>query len=338
MNFHSFYDRQDHKTCVDWIASKKTERRLISFCSSFFQLMAIRKMCSDFQNHGLDVKFIPISKPTAASQQEEDFQCGICSASFNLKPSLLEHVQLKHRRNKETPEEQQNQPKIELKSCSDCATKFRNDFDLYKHRRNGCQEIQQVEQNVPENIIEESPLPQQQHASNQCSECGQYFKFRIQLIKHSKIHQKNSDAAAEPPIAEKTVVRNGSKRPKKLKTKTTGREKDFYCPKSGCDFRSKYKTNISTHLKCIHGEGGQIFQCDLCPFQTAWKSNLRQHERSHSNQKPFACSFQNCDFRTRWLSNLRVHQAVHKKKRAEQQGPKKIHPLKKSTKSRKALL
>ena len=277
-------------------------------------------MCSDFQNHELtDVKFIPVSKHTAASrQEEEDFQCGICSASFNSKPCLLGHVQLKHGRNKIPPEERLNQPKIVLKSCSDCASKFRNDFDVYKHRRNGCQ---LVHQNVPENPISENQL--QQSVANQCSKCGQYFKFRIQLIKHSKIHQENPDAP-QAPSAEKAVVRNGSKRPRKLKIKTTGHEEHFSCPKSGCDFRSKYKVNISTHLKCIHGEGGENFQCDLCPFQTALKSNLKQHERSHSNEKPFACSFPNCDFRSRWVSNLRVHQAVHKKKPHEL-AQKKIH-------------
>ena len=181
------------------------------------------------------MKFIPILKPTAGSQKEEDFQCGICSTSFNSKPSLLEHVQLRHGKNKKPRHEQQNQSKIELKNCSDCGTKFRNDFDLYKHRRTSCQEVQQVDQNVLENIIPENQLEQKQNGFNHCSECGQYFKFRMQLIKHSKIDLESSDPAVEALTAEKTVVRNVSKRPKKLKRKTTEQEEDFSYPNSDCD-------------------------------------------------------------------------------------------------------
>ena len=309
-----------------WTRLIQTECVLIPFPSSFHHLMDL-KMCSDFQNRELEVKFIPISKPTAASQDSEDFQCGICSASFNSKSNLLEHVLLRHGKNKKSQHKQQNQSKIELKSCSGCATKFRNDFDLYKHRRHGCQQFQQVEQNVPENLIQENEL-QQQTAFHLCSECGLTFKFRIQLLKHQKLHDKPKEIPPEDSL----VVPNGSRKSTKSERKTVDVKQSFSCPKSGCDFRTRYRGNIANHLKSKHGDGGELFKCDLCPFTTVLKWNLKQHELTHFQQKPFACSFRNCDFRSRWVGNLRAHQARHENNKQGQGCHQTFHPWKKSTK------
>ena len=259
-----------------------------------------------------DIKFIPVAIPTSAIKNHEaDFQCGICSASFSSNLSLLEHVQAKHGKKRRSRQDQL--PRIEPKSCANCSIKFRNDLDLYKHRRSGCQVQDGVQKNVPEKIHQHGQ--QSQNASNQCSKCGMNFRFRVQLVKHCKIHepiQVNSDEAEG-----KEERQAGKNQPKTEKSdQVCARGKLYSCPKSGCDYQAKFPYQIETHLKCKHQESGEPFKCELCPFKTLLKGNLKQHQRIHSEEKRFACSFPNCDFRSHWAGNLKVHQSRHAVKKA----------------------
>lgn len=55
-------------------------------------------------------------------------------------------------------------------------------------------------------------------------------------------------------------------------------DKIFKC--SECDYESKIKGSLKTHLWCIHNIGeGKIFKCSDCDYESKIKTHLNSHLR-----------------------------------------------------------
>ena len=46
-----------------------------------------------------------------------------------------------------------------------------------------------------------------------------------------------------------------------------------------CDFTTKYKTSLNTHIQVKHTSVKKYYECDLCSFRAALSGNLKAHTR-----------------------------------------------------------
>ncbi|XP_070935927.1 zinc finger protein 337-like isoform X6 [Macaca nemestrina] len=105
-----------------------------------------------------------------------------------------------------------------------------------------------------------------------CSECGQGFIWKSNLVKHQLAHS--------------------GKQP-------------FVCKECGRGFN--WKGNLLTHQRTHSGE--KPFVCNVCGQGFSWKRSLtRHHWRIHS-KKPFVC--QECKRGYTSKSDLTVHERIH---------------------------
>ena len=87
--------------------------------------------------------------------------------------------------------------------------------------------------------------------------------------------------------------------------------KDTNYPCSYCEFTSKYKSSISSHIKAVH-EHRKNFKCSMCDYAAYRRFNLSQHTKAvHEKIKDIAC--EQCDFKCSQKEKLTRHvNAVHK--------------------------
>ncbi|XP_056387040.1 oocyte zinc finger protein XlCOF7.1-like [Hyla sarda] len=111
-----------------------------------------------------------------------------------------------------------------------------------------------------------------------CSQCGQQFVFKSQLISHQMNH--------------------------------TGR-KTFSCQECGKSFGSE--AAILAHMKLHAGKAS--YSCAECGKSFGQKNNLQRHLSIHTGEKPHACP--ECGKRFMSKSNLTQHLRVHRPKTKE---------------------
>merc|ERR1712227_927254 len=84
-------------------------------------------------------------------------------------------------------------------------------------------------------------------------------------------------------------------------------ERPYKCNVDGCIYESKYKSNLKMHMLTHSPE--KKFKCDLCEYATKYKSNLLSHMMTHSDDFPYRCSY--CHYKTKYKSNLKSHEKTH---------------------------
>ena len=86
------------------------------------------------------------------------------------------------------------------------------------------------------------------------------------------------------------------------------KDTDFPCPY--CEYKSKYRGNVSQHVKVVH-EKRRDFKCSMCHYAASQRKALSQHIKSvHEHVKDQVCG--KCDFTCSYKSNLIQHmQGVH---------------------------
>ena len=88
----------------------------------------------------------------------------------------------------------------------------------------------------------------------------------------------------------------------------------FKCSRTGCQFSSSRKDDLSKHQTEVHGSAGS-FACDHpgCTYRSPRRGNYTRHKRKvHRNEKPFACNHTGCSFSAKTNSTLKRHKnAVH---------------------------
>ncbi|KAL4227643.1 hypothetical protein ACF0H5_013083 [Mactra antiquata] len=79
----------------------------------------------------------------------------------------------------------------------------------------------------------------------------------------------------------------------------------YVCEEKGCNFKSIYKKNLTSHQKQIH-LCRQQYLCDQCAFSTPHASSLKHHiQIKHLHEKKFKCP--NCEY----LSKFRLDVVKH---------------------------
>ena len=73
-----------------------------------------------------------------------------------------------------------------------------------------------------------------------------------------------------------------------------------------CDFKTKYKKNLTMHMESKHSELNNNFECEQCGSNFTQKRNLTRHIRKvHGKADSFPCEF--CEFKTKFEYNLGRH-------------------------------
>ncbi|KAM4030777.1 uncharacterized protein ACNLHF_018399 [Anomaloglossus baeobatrachus] len=133
-----------------------------------------------------------------------------------------------------------------------------------------------------------------------CSECGQCFIMKSDLVIHQRIHTE-----------EKTYSCSECGKSYKEKCKLVAHQiihtenPAFSCSECGKCFAQQ--SDLETHLRIHTGE--KPYSCSECGKCFVFKSNLEIHMRSHSKEKPFSCL--ECRRRYAKQSDLVRHQRRH---------------------------
>nr|CAI5839006.1 unnamed protein product [Callosobruchus analis] len=224
------------------------------------------------------------------------FTCEICTESFSLLKTLLQHCHQSH--------------SIDVKyikpyHCDICNHKFASSSNLMNHK-----------------MYHDGLRP------NICSFCGKSFITKNDLSVHEKTHF--GERNFECNTCNKTFKTNANLRTHCLVAHTDPSLWKYVC--YVCNKRFPQKSNHDQHVKRHTGE--KNFICSLCIKSFTSKSELLEHIRYHSNERSFKCQICGKAYRKRYSYNIhlkKVHNignakiAVREKKYACHICPGKFH-------------
>ena len=96
------------------------------------------------------------------------------------------------------------------------------------------------------------------------------------------------------------------------------KDTDFPCPY--CEYKSKYRGNVSQHVKVVH-EKRRDFKCSMCHYAASQRKALSQHIKSvHEHVKDQAC--EKCDYKCSDSSNMIRHMKMVHENIREHECPK----------------
>ena len=91
------------------------------------------------------------------------------------------------------------------------------------------------------------------------------------------------------------------------------------CPVEGCTSSFKNRSNITEHIKQLHGR--ETFRCQNCEYEAKSQRAVRVHYGKHHGVKYFACEF--CDFTAGYQHMINKHMlGAHAKELPESQQKK----------------
>ncbi|XP_073408586.1 uncharacterized protein [Dendrobates tinctorius] len=133
-----------------------------------------------------------------------------------------------------------------------------------------------------------------------CSECGKYFTWNSNLIKHKKIHAGQRPFTCEE-CGKCFREKSNLLRHQRIHTGT----KPFSCSECGKFFREK--SDLVRHYRIHTGE--KPYSCSECGALFTDKSSLLKHQNIHTGVKPYSCS--ECGYCFNQISNLIKHKKSH---------------------------
>ncbi|VEN56198.1 unnamed protein product [Callosobruchus maculatus] len=199
-------------------------------------------------------------------------------------------------------------------TCSFCLEKFDSCEEYLKHRK---KEADQRRKKLPCNICSKliSTYKLKDHVNShtkespyQCSVCGDKFRFRSSLTRHSFKHKEKKPHVCHicgkgfiqaPTLADHIRTHVG--------------EKSFICNHCGKTFVTKHA--LSNHLSLHKLQEDDTFNltCKTCNSIFTSKASLRNHLNKHSERtKEFLCNECGKEFWTKGLldSHLKIHLGV----------------------------
>ena len=127
-----------------------------------------------------------------------------------------------------------------------------------------------------------------------CPTCDFTSKLRGKLRKH--IHAKHeTPARVACRLCHKVMTRNGHIFHMKTKHNFAGQpkeEKMYNC--THCDFTSKHKHYVNSHILKIHEKFNHKYHCEKCSQSFAFNSELKIHMKRHEPKPPKASKEVNC--------------------------------------------
>lgn len=176
-----------------------------------------------------------------------------------------------------------------------------------------------------------------------CIICGETFCARSLLAAHRVVHEvpendetnKKKFHCKQPGCNEMVTAQEWVKH---FSTRHSESYHQFEC--DICHRRFRTKTQIQSHILCVHCPSAKTFKCDMCDYTAAIPSILTQHKKKthfkkrtfmcsecgkvfcaknqlvihsyqHSGAKPFACPYEGCEKRFRGQPQRIEHMRMH---------------------------
>ena len=206
-------------------------------------------------------------------REPNSFMCEICAKTFNVKTSLLAHIEKKHT----NPRKKKPQPRPDVYRCKKCSEEFPTPGKLMYHR-NKAHGQEFLCELCPQTCINKFSLETHMRTHTgvrpySCVQCQRRFNTASTLKKHQISHS--------------------SHRP-------------FSCQLCPAAFARRDK--LRHHVQRVH-EKLKPYQCEYCQRRFADRGMLVTHTRSHTGHKPYCCDL--CDAQFARGDYLKKHKATH---------------------------
>lgn len=260
-------------------------------------------------------------------RRTNEYQCSICTDTFNRPIELYEHSKDHDVHCAETDDghnlicddcsechenyeryarhmiDVHQVERVQPYKCRVCMLRYGSKAGLYMHingHYNGSETMATKAMTVCTTTLLE--IEPNLHGSGEkpfpCTYCSLRFKNRRRLEEHTRVHTGNSafhsicNRIKMPQIIAFVIYSAG--------------EQPYECGK--CDKRFKTRMALGTHTKSRH-TGVRDHLCSVCGKDFAAKAVLNEHMLLHTGERPFSCC--HCDKTFRGISRLREHTRIH---------------------------